>query len=215
LVEVADDAGDVGFGFEVGRDAAVLVDAPRSGIVGGEGFDEVEVIALEEFAEIAGAGLDVGLGIEGVVHAELRGGLGHELHEALRAFGGDGADIESAFGADDAGDEIGIEFVGAAGGFYGFGEIEGTGRDGCGGLGIGVWSWIVGKGFEVVDFGGGNVDEAGLISVDIETGYGTDDLAALVADGESVAENGGVGGERGKGEREHEREKRGAECELD
>ena len=86
-VEVADDAGYVGFGFEVGRDAAVLVDALRSGIVGGEGFDQIEVIALEEFAEIARAGLDVGLGIEGVAHAELGGGLGHELHEALGAFG--------------------------------------------------------------------------------------------------------------------------------
>ena len=36
FIEVADDAGDVGFGFEVGRDASVLLDALRSGVIGGE-----------------------------------------------------------------------------------------------------------------------------------------------------------------------------------
>jgi len=64
----------------------------------------------------------------------------------------------------------------------------------------------------VIDFGGGNVDEAGLISVDVETGDGADDLAALVEDGESVAEDGGVGGEAGEGCRDEER---GEECELE
>ena len=136
FVEVADDAGDVGFGFVVGRDAVVLFDALRAGVIGGEGFDEIEVVAFEEFAEIAGAGFDVGLGVEGVFHAELGSGLRHELHESLRAFGGDGADVESAFGADDAGDEIGIESVGSAGVFYGLGQIEGMRSDG-GGLGSG------------------------------------------------------------------------------
>ena len=54
-----------------------MLDALGSGVVGGEGFDQVEVVALEEFAEITRAGFDVGLGIEGVVHAELGRGLGH------------------------------------------------------------------------------------------------------------------------------------------
>ena len=121
FVEVADDAGYVGFGFVVGRDSVVLLDALRSGVVGGEGFDEIEVVALEEFAEIAGAGFEVGLRVEGILHAELGGGLRHELHESLGAFGRDGADIESAFGADDAGDKIGIEPVGSAGVLYGLG----------------------------------------------------------------------------------------------
>jgi len=127
FVEVADDAGYVGFGFVVGRDSVVLLDALGAGVVGGEGFDEIEVVALEEFAKIAGAGLDVGLGVEGIGDAELGGGLRHELHESLGAFGGDGADIESAFGADDAGDEIGIELVGSAGIFYSLVQIEGWG----------------------------------------------------------------------------------------
>src|ERR1022692_1923827 len=58
----------------------------------------------------------------------------------------------------------------------------------------------VGEGFEVIDLGGGDIDEAGLISIEVETGDGGDDLAALVKDGESVAEDGGVGGEAVRGE---------------
>jgi len=80
FVEVANDAGDVGFGFVVGRNAVVLVDALRAGVVGGESFDEVEVVALQEFAKITGAGFDVGLRVKGVADAELGSGLGHKLH---------------------------------------------------------------------------------------------------------------------------------------
>lgn len=57
-----------------------MFDALRSGVVGGEGFDEIEVVALEQGTEIAGSGFNVGLRVEGVEHAELRGGLRHELH---------------------------------------------------------------------------------------------------------------------------------------
>ena len=124
----------------------------------------------------------------------MRGGLRHQLHEALGAFGRDGADVESTLGADDAGNEIGIEVVSAAGGLYGFFEIEGTVHGGSGGSGFGARSGIVWGGFEVVDLGGRNIDKTGLIAVDIETGDGADDLTALVADGKAVAQNGGVGG---------------------
>jgi hypothetical protein len=74
------------------------------------------------------------LRVEGVGDAELVGGFRHELHEALSAFRGDGADIESAFGADDAPDEIGIELVGGAGGGDGLGKIERRGGGGGDGL---------------------------------------------------------------------------------
>ena len=195
FVEVANDAGYVGFGFVVGRDSVVLLDALQPGVVGGKGLDEIEVVAFEEFAEITRAGFDVSLRVEGILHAELGGGLGHELHQSLGAFGGDGANIESAFGADDAGDQIGIEAVGSAGVLYGLGEIEGVRETRE--LGIGGRSWRVGEGLEVIDFGGGDVDETGLISVDVEAGDGADNLAALVTDGESVAQDGRLGGEAG------------------
>ncbi len=61
----------------------------------------------------------------------------------------------------------------------------------------------------MIDLGGRNVDEAGLISVDVEAGDSANDLSAFVADGEAVAEDGGVGGKRGCGE------DREAEGELD
>ncbi len=131
FVEVANNAGDVGFGFVVRRDAVVLLDALWSGVVGGEGFDEIEIVALKQFAKVAGSTLDVGLRVEGILHAERRGGLRHELHESLSAFRRDGADIEAAFGADDAGDEIGIEIVGAAGVAHGLIEIEDVRGGGC------------------------------------------------------------------------------------
>jgi hypothetical protein len=184
-----------------------LLDALRAGVVGGQGFDQVEVVALEQFAEVAGSGFDVGLRVKGIVHAQLGGGLGHELHQSLRAFGREGADVEAAFGADDAGDQVGIELVGAAGGFYGCGQVEGMSRGG--GFGGGVvgcdfggrvfGKWSVRHVFEVVDLGGGDVDEAGWIVVDVEAGGGADGFAALVEDGESVAQDGGIGGVGARG----------------
>jgi hypothetical protein len=51
----------------------------------------------------------------------------------------------------------------------------------------------------VVDFGGGDVDEAGWIVVDVEAGGGADGFAALVEDGESVAQDGGIGGVGARG----------------
>ena len=103
-------------------------------------------------------------------------------------------DIEIAFGADDAGDEIGIELISAARVFHGLIQVERMRGDG-GGMWERDWSRRVGDGFEVVDISGGNVDEVGLTGVDVETSDGADGLAMVVSDGESVAEDGGVGGE--------------------
>jgi hypothetical protein len=82
-------------------------------------------------------------------------------------------------------------------------------------LDVGRRSCKVWGGFEVIDFGGGNVDEAGLIAINVETGDGADDFAALVADGESVAQDGGIGGEAGKGYRGDQRKECSAESELE
>ncbi len=103
-------------------------------------------------------------------------------------------DVEIAFGADDAGDEIGIEPVGAAGIFHSLIQIEGM-RSDDGWLREWSGGWRVGHGFEVIDIGGGNVDEVGLTAIDVEASDGADGLAMVVGDGESVAQDGGVGGE--------------------
>jgi len=89
-------------------------------------------------------------------------------------------------------------------------QIEGTGGGNSGGLGLGPsgsgrgcggWgrSGRVRNGFEVVDFGGGDVDEIGLIAVYVKAGDVAHDFAVFVADRESVAEDGGVGGWAGNG----------------
>ena len=58
-IELADDAGDVGAGFGVGRDAVVAVDGGGAGVVGGDGEGDVVVVAGEELVEIGGAAADV------------------------------------------------------------------------------------------------------------------------------------------------------------
>ena len=65
-VEFADDAGDVGAGFGVGRDAVVAVDGGGAGVVGGDCEGDVVVVAGEELVEIGGAAADVLFGHEGV-----------------------------------------------------------------------------------------------------------------------------------------------------
>src|SRR5208337_4132514 len=99
-----------------------------------------------------------------------------------------------------------------AGVFHGLSQVEGMRHGRGGALGLRARSGSVGDGFEVVDLGGGNVDKAGSISIDVQASDGADDFAALVADGEAVAEDGGIG--RGRGKRS-EREKHRPECELD
>ena len=119
-VELVEDAGDVGAGFAVGRDAVVAVDGGGAGVVGGEGESEAVgvvagVVAGEELVEVGGAAGDVLVGAEGVVDAELVGGAGHELHEAAGAGAGDGVGVAAAFGLDDAGEEVDVDVVLLAG----------------------------------------------------------------------------------------------------
>src|SRR6267378_7002231 len=87
------DAGHVGAGFAKWRHSPVLLDALWTGVIGGERFDQVEVIALPKFAQIAAATGDIGLGIECVSHTQLVGGSGHQLHESAGSFGGNGARV--------------------------------------------------------------------------------------------------------------------------
>jgi hypothetical protein len=63
----------------------------------------------------------------------------------------------------------------------------------------------------VVDFGGGDIDEAGLIGSDIKASDGAKDLAALVENGEPVPQDGRVGC---KGSGDQEWKQRGNQCEL-
>ena len=52
------------------------------------------------------AAVDVRGRIEGIVHAERRGGFRHELHESLRPAARDGARVELGLSLDDGGNEL-------------------------------------------------------------------------------------------------------------
>ena len=73
-IEFTDDAGYVGSGFGVGRDAVVAVDGRGTGVVGGDCELQavgvvIGIVASEELIEIGGATGDVFFGREGVVDA--------------------------------------------------------------------------------------------------------------------------------------------------
>ena len=111
-------AGNVGAGFAKWRHSPILLDALRPRVVSGQRFDEIEIVALEKFAQIAAPPRDIRLRVEGIVHAQLVGGAGHQLHKSAGAFGGNGARIESAFGVNNAVHKVGIEMIGGAGGVH-------------------------------------------------------------------------------------------------
>src|SRR6266852_302586 len=71
------EAGHVGSGFAKWRHSRILLDALRAGVVGGQRLDEIEIVALQKFAQITASARDIGLRIKGIVHAQLVGGAGH------------------------------------------------------------------------------------------------------------------------------------------
>src|ERR1700732_3250071 len=117
-VVLVHDAGYVGARLSKWRYSSILLDALRTSVVSGQRLDEIEIVALQKFAQITASTRDVGLRIEGIIHAQLVSGAGHELHESAGAFGGNGARVESALGVNDAVHEVGIEMIGGAGGVH-------------------------------------------------------------------------------------------------
>src|SRR6266403_6227557 len=62
------DAGHVSAGLSKGRHSPILLDALRTCVVSGQRLDEIEIVALQKFPQIAASARDVGLRIESVVH---------------------------------------------------------------------------------------------------------------------------------------------------
>src|ERR1700693_6525211 len=54
------DAGHVGAGFAKWRHSPILFDAFRTGIVGGQRLDEIEIVTLQKLAQIAASAPDIG-----------------------------------------------------------------------------------------------------------------------------------------------------------
>src|SRR6266446_6718566 len=123
------DAGHISAGFAEWRHSPILLDALRTCVVSGQRLDEIEVVALQKFAQIAASARDIGLRIEGIVHAQLVGGARHQLHESAGSFGGNGARIESALGQD-----VAVEDVADSG----FADPTGTMTEACSSAATGI-----------------------------------------------------------------------------
>ena len=207
-IEFVDDAGYVGAGLAIGRDAVVFVHGGGTGVVGGEGDSNVVVITAEQFVEIGGAAADVLVGSEAVVYAEVGGGAWHELHETACTSMADGVSVAVALGFDDAGEEVGVEVVV----FSGVGEHEvqvGWGEfcvypfcvcPGLRRLGVGGSRRWIRDGLVARDFDGLHFDEAAFTFAHVEADDRSDLRVVVAAHIEAVGEVDafcGTGGERG------------------
>src|ERR1039458_8062078 len=210
-VVLVDDPGHVGAGFAKWRHSPILLDALRTCVVSGQRLDEIEIVALEKFAKVAASALNIGLWIEGIVHAKLVGGAGHQLHESAGAFGGNGVRVESAFGVNDAVHEVGVEMIGGAGGVH---DLIQSGRGTKfrrlrfrrrgGGRGLRICGCRQREIFFVAgDLFGGPVGEAGIVGSEKKASRRSHHQAMLVANAEAVAENCQLGGSRGTSEQSY------------
>src|SRR5580698_11475031 len=78
LVEVANNARYVGFGFVIGRNAAVLLHSLRACVMSGQRLDQIKVIALQQFSQVTYAAFHIGLRIKCILYAQLRCGPRHQ-----------------------------------------------------------------------------------------------------------------------------------------
>ena len=102
-------------GFAKRRHSLILFDALRPRIVCSQGLDQIEVVSFQKFAQIAASARDIRLRIESVVHAQLIGRAGHQLHQAARALCRNCVRIEPALRMNHAIHQVGIEMIRGAG----------------------------------------------------------------------------------------------------
>jgi hypothetical protein len=165
------------------------------------------VVLLQQLAQVEGAALHVGGGIKRMGDAELGGGLGHELHQSLRALGRDGARIVAALGADHAVDEVGVHLLLLASGAHRL--LDGVGTAVAGGGGGGGRGRVV-LVLEGGDLVAGNVDEVAVALVLVKSSETAADLLVHVGQREAVLQARQVAGP-GTGGGSHEEQNQGPE----
>ena len=80
---------DVFDGFQVWRDASMLSDGFRAGVIGSQCQFQVPKFHQQVF-QVLGTGMDVLCGIEGISDVIVSDRCRHELHESDGAFSADG-----------------------------------------------------------------------------------------------------------------------------
>jgi hypothetical protein len=160
-----------------------------------------------------GSPFHIGCGIEGIGHPQAGGGLRHELHEPLRAFGGYRPRIESTLGVDHAVHKIRIQLVAIADGCNHLPERRWILDGGCGRGnrgGFGRWNRRrCGRSrrrkvpLEVVDLGGRNVNVAGVATRQIESRHQANLLPPFMTDGKAVLQVGEIGSQGRNSRQQH------------
>ena len=105
---IAENADDVGAGLGIGGDAAIAVNRFRTGVVSGQGKQNLIRGSLktgQQVAEIADAAIGILDRVEGI-DAKLARGIRHQLHQTDSALRGDSAGAHSGFGFHYAGYKI-------------------------------------------------------------------------------------------------------------
>jgi transposase len=120
-----------GFG-DVG-DAAGLVHGRGTGVVGAQSHPDIALVLVQELLEECGAGFNVLPRVESIADAELAGGVGHQLHQALSAFRRNGAGAEGRLPLHHGAQQFRLKLVPFGGGIdhgreLGFGDRVAIGR---------------------------------------------------------------------------------------
>src|SRR6202030_243824 len=102
--------------FSKWRHTPILLNPLRTSVISSQSFDEIEIIKLKQFPQIAAPARNICLRIESIVHAQLIGGAGHELHQSTRAFRRNRMRIESTFSVNNAVHEVGVQMISCTGG---------------------------------------------------------------------------------------------------
>jgi len=93
------------------RNPAVALDHFRAGVVSGERKRQIAAETLEEFLQVARAGINILRGVESVGDGKAHRGARQQLHEAERPLTRDGARIEIRFDGNDVPDQFFVHAV--------------------------------------------------------------------------------------------------------
>ena len=109
LIEVLNYARHIRPSFIIRRYAFILLHPQRPGIVSGQRLHQIEVVTLQQFAQILRSTLHIRLRIECIRHPQLRSRSRHQLHQPLRSLRRNRPRIESALRLDHAVHQIWIQ----------------------------------------------------------------------------------------------------------
>src|SRR5579883_2867717 len=114
-VEVFNHARDVGASLRVWGHSAKLLDPLRPRVVGGQRFERIALVTVQQLAQVFRACVHVGGRIPDVADPEAGRGSRYQLHEPRSALGRHSLGVETTFRSYYAGDKVRIDAVAGGG----------------------------------------------------------------------------------------------------